>query len=112
LDEASSPLPKTAILRSIASRPSQTGQYLIGLDGVDVGAELPDLNRGVADIRLVRRDQKIVPSRAQHFASSKPIPVEAPVTIANCRLPGMVELLWISIGFHNLRRPVLFRRAF
>jgi hypothetical protein len=61
LDEASSPLPKTAILRSIASRPSQTGQYLIGLDGVDVGAELPDLNRGVADIRLVRRDQKIVP---------------------------------------------------
>ena len=87
LAEAAAGIGEQRVDRPAADRGAElvdaVGGGKIGLDGLDAGAEPAQIVGRRLDLGLVRRDDKVEAFWAQHLASSRPMPVEAPVTTAS-----------------------------
>ena len=69
----------------------------IGLHRPDGHAGGPKLGSRLLDLRLVGGDQKVETVHCARFASSSPMPVDAPVTMAKGRSAGKASSR--SVGF-------------
>ena len=81
----------------------------VDLYGLDLRTGTTKRRCGLFDGRLVGSDQKVVTLPDARFANSKPMPVEAPVTIANVGVADMkcsVGMIRSTSPLHSLGVPL------